>query len=63
YDVTNSDLKYATNASGSWVKKTVDRRGDVGRDTSIALDTSGKAHISYYDFINGDLKYATNANL
>ncbi|MFO0794368.1 MAG: hypothetical protein U0586_09935 [Candidatus Brocadiaceae bacterium] len=26
---------------------------------SIALDTSGKVHISYFDEINGDLKYAT----
>jgi hypothetical protein len=56
------DLKYATNASGSWVTTTVDSTGDVGKHTSIAVDSSNKAYISYYDFTNGDLKYATNAS-
>src|SRR3972149_8149162 len=59
-DDTNGDLKYATNASGSWVTTVVD--SDGGWDTSIALDASGKSHISYYDVTNSDLKYATNAS-
>jgi hypothetical protein len=61
-DVTNEDLKYATNASGSWVTTTVDSSGSVGRHTSIALDSSDKVHISYYDFTNDALKHATNAS-
>ncbi|HHT9106707.1 MAG TPA: hypothetical protein ACFYD7_12675, partial [Candidatus Wujingus californicus] len=61
YDSSNGDLKYATNAYGSWVKTTLDSTGYVGQYTSIALD-SGSTYISYYDSSNGDLKYATNAS-
>ena len=44
---------------------TVDSSGYVGEDTSIALDSENKAHISYEDIediTNADLKYATNAS-
>jgi hypothetical protein len=57
WDATNTDLKYATNASGSWVYVALDNTGDVGRSTSLVLDSDNKVHISYYDFTNGDLKY------
>ncbi len=39
---------------------TVDSTGLVGRYTSIATDSYGVVHISYYDSEKGDLKYATN---
>lgn len=57
YDVTNTDLKYATDASGSWVTTIIDSNG--GTWTSLALDSNNKAHISY--FLSSSLKYATNA--
>ena len=56
-------LKYATNASGTWVKTTVDNSENIDEHTSIAVDVSGKVHISYdaYTRTSG-LKYATNAS-
>jgi hypothetical protein len=57
-----SDLKYATNASGSWVIKTIDRKGTVGLYTSLYTDSNNKVHISYFDYTNSNLKYATNAS-
>ncbi len=56
------ELKYTTNASGSWVAETVDSEGDVGRGSSIALDSGDNIHISYFDRTNGALKYATDAS-
>jgi hypothetical protein len=56
------DLKYATDASGSWVTSTIDSVGSVGEYSSIAIDSNNKVHISYQDGTNGDLKYATDAS-
>ena len=61
-DIITGDLKYATNASGSWVTSTVDSIGVAGRETSIAMDSNNKIHIAYLDDANGDLKYATNTS-
>ena len=38
----------------------VDEDGSVGKYTSIALDSEGNVHISYFDDSNNDLKYAAN---
>ncbi|MBI4834330.1 MAG: fibronectin type III domain-containing protein [Planctomycetes bacterium] len=59
-DNTNSDLKYATNLSGTWFSTTIDSTGSVGAYSSLAIDTNNNAHVAYYDVINRDLKYATN---
>jgi len=54
-------LRYATNASGSWV--TSDYLDSVGMwgHSSLALDAEGKVHIGYAGPDSYSLKYATNA--
>ena len=44
----------------SWSIETVDSKGDVGLETSIALDSNDYAHISYTNGDYSDLKYARN---
>ncbi len=65
-DVRNGDLKLAIckdAACSNPFIMTVDDTGSVGQDTSLALNASGGAFISYYDyFINKDLKLAEVIN-
>ncbi len=58
YHDNDNDLKYVTNATGSWVQETVDSIFGAGQHSSLAIDSSGKIHIGY--LANGSLKYATN---
>jgi len=45
-------------AANTWHVRTVDSEGDVGWDTSIAVDAGGRPHISYHDYSSATLKYA-----
>jgi hypothetical protein len=63
--VGNNSLRYATNASGSWVTASLESvsYNYIDSKTSLAVDGSGKIYICFVDFINSSskvLKYATN---
>ena len=55
-------LYYSYYNGSSWTTKTVDSSPGVGSYASLALDSAGKVHISYFDATNFTLKYATNAS-
>ena len=49
-----------TNSGGAVPSGTLDSNGNVGATSSIAIDSNGFKHVSYYDGTNYDLKYATD---
>ena len=52
-----NDLHYAY-YDGYWHIATVDSGGDLGSNTSLAVDSSNHPHIIYYDITSLDLKHA-----
>ncbi|HET6429034.1 MAG TPA: CARDB domain-containing protein [Phycisphaerae bacterium] len=67
YDRTNSQLKYAWYDGSSWNTEAIAPVGQVWLDqgqpyvwrlASLAVEDSGRAHVSYYDHNTGDLMYA-----
>jgi hypothetical protein len=57
------ELRYATNSTGTWHSVPIDAvgtaHGNSGVNTDIAVDSQGKAHVSYFRS-SGSLQYATN---
>jgi hypothetical protein len=55
------NLKYAHKTGATWSMSVVDVLpvGITGLYNSIAIDTSGKPHISYYNYYNSSLWYAS----
>ena len=63
YSSVGENLRYATyNGSTGWTLTEIDILGSVGSFASLALDSNGFVHISYYDGTNQQLKYTTNLN-
>ncbi len=60
YNALKHDLKYATNASNSWVTATIDGDGNVGFYNSLAVDSTGRVHIAYTNYTDQSLKYAVS---
>jgi|GEM_PF-5193252 len=61
YDEMNADLKFAwyqTGLPGGWRTETVDHIGEVGEYCSVAVDSSGYAHVVYHDETDNALNYA-----
>lgn len=58
--LAKTPLSYITNSEAKWVSSVVDSQGDVGEQSSIAVDADGFVHIAYYDDTNGSLNYANN---
>lgn len=55
-------LKYAVKKAGVWNIEAVDWSGDVGRFSSIDIDSVDNPHISYWDFKYFDLKFASKSS-
>ena len=59
YASSGGNLKYASLQGSTWTTEVVDDSTSyVGQYSSLALDTNGYPHISYYDGDTSDLKYA-----
>jgi hypothetical protein len=58
YDVVGG-LIYASWTSGAWALQIVEEDTETGRDNSLAFDSLGKPHISYFNDWDGLVRYAS----
>lgn len=58
YSGNGKALRYAHYDGSSWQIEIVDKGGDLGGSTSLALDSNGHPHVGYVDSLRHELKYA-----
>ena len=61
FNPSQLDLEYARPWGERHLLASVDRTGDVGRYTAMAVDAAGAFHIIYQDASNYDVKHASNS--
>lgn len=57
-DAQRGDLRYATKVGGQWRVTTALSQGNVGKYTSVAVDSQGRVAIAFYDQDQKLLRYA-----
>jgi hypothetical protein len=61
YTSNLAELKYAEDVTGDWLVQVLDSDGGPNHP-ALAIDASGKAHVSYVDGqYGGELRYTTNS--
>ena len=56
-----TELRHATNASGSWVTSTIDTNGDTGHWPALAIDSQDALHVVYEDDTSKTMRYAVRS--
>ncbi|MDP3563860.1 MAG: hypothetical protein Q8R70_05165, partial [Methanoregula sp.] len=59
YDESNKDLIYASWNGTAWNRETVHATGNIGKQSSLAINSLDQPFISYYDTSNKELRFAT----
>ena len=54
FDTEEADLTYAERIDGEWQQETVATEGDVGRYSSLAFDSQGRPHLSFFEASDTD---------
>ena len=60
HDGEDNELRYATNATGTWVTETVQRDADVPFQRGLAVNRDGGVHFVYREWTSGLARYVTN---
>ena len=63
YNDVDGDLKFASLDGGAWTLQTVVSDGDVGKHSSLAFDSQGRAAVTFFEQISGsegNIRFAIN---